>query len=333
MRGIDLILEQGLNVKVLTFPNNEDPDSFARKVSAEELKTYLHTKAQDFIRFKIAILKDEAQNDPIKKADLVRDIIKSISVIPDKIQREIYVQETSQLLDISESVLYSALAQQVAQNKKQDGEQRIEEPVKLEVVQTSQKPQEDIDELEKYEREIIRTLLLYGNEKTDFVDWVEATNALGKKELKKEVYENVVAQEIYLNLQEDEIELSQALFKELYGIIIKQYNLTQVIDIKKLTKHQNQEVAQLATDIELEDDKYILSNWESRDIVVKPKADYVSKQVTDIILNLRRVLIDKKIKTIMRESKEQQPEKEQFEEIANYTKLRKLIFDKLRRVM
>jgi DNA primase len=309
-RGIDLILEQDLNVKVLTFPNQDDPDSYARKVSSEELKEYLTHNATDFIKFKISILMEEAENDPIKKAELVKDIIKSISVIPNSIQREIYLQETAKLMEISEGVLYSSLAQQIVSNRKQDGEQRIgDEPVRMEIVQESQQPHESINELEKYEKEVIKTLLLFGNIKTEFVDWVEETNTLGKIEIKKEIYENVVAQEIYLNLQDDEIEFTKDVFKSIYSILITQFNLNQNIDIKHFTNHENPLIAQLASDVVLEEDKYILSKWESRDIVVKPKESHISKQVTDIILNLRRVLIDEKIKTVMQSIKEKHPER------------------------
>ncbi len=332
-RGIDLILEQDLNVKVLTFPDGDDPDSYARKVSSEALKDYLSRNATDFIKFKISILMEEAQNDPVKKADLVRDIIKSIAVIPNSIQREIYVQETSKLMEISEGVLYNSLAQQIVQNKKQVGEQRIEETIKMEVIAPSQTIENEINDIEKYEKEIIKTLLLYGNHQTEFVDWEEEINALGKKEIKKKMYENSVAKEIYLNLQDDEIEFTHEVFREVYNIIVRQFNLNQNINIKTFKQHENQKVAQLASDIEMEEDKYVLSNWESRDIIVHPKETKISKQVTDIILNMRRVLIDEKIKTVMQSIKEKHPEKEQIEGVLNYTRLRKLIFDKLHRVV
>ncbi len=332
-RGIDLILEQDLNVKVLTFPDGDDPDSYARKVSSEALKEYLTHNATDFIKFKISILMEEAQNDPVKKADLVRDIIKSIAVIPNSIQREIYVQETSKLMEISEGVLYNSLAQQIVQNKKQVGEQRIEETIKMEVVAPSQTIENEINEIEKYEKEIIKTLLLYGNHQTEFVDWEEEINALGKKEIKKKMYENSVAKEIYLNLQDDEIEFTHEVFREVYNIVVQQFNLEQNINIKTFTQHENQKVAQLASDIEMEEDKYVLSNWESRDIIVHPKETKISKQVTDIILNMRRALIDQKIKSTLKSIHEQSPEKEQMEEVKNYTNLRKLIFDKLHRIL
>ena len=111
IRGIDLILEQGMNVKVVSFPEGEDPDSFAKSHSNKELQEYLEEKSQDFIEFKVSLLMKDAANDPIKKAGLIRDIVTSISKIPDGIQREVYVQECSRIMDISERVLFSELAQ------------------------------------------------------------------------------------------------------------------------------------------------------------------------------------------------------------------------------
>ena len=111
LRGIDLILEQGMNVKVCTFPEGEDPDSFAKQNTLEEVNTYLSENAKDFIQFKASILFEESKNDPIKKADTVRDIVNSISKIPDHIKKEIYIQECARIMDMSESVLFSTLAQ------------------------------------------------------------------------------------------------------------------------------------------------------------------------------------------------------------------------------
>ena len=111
IRGIDLILEQGMNVKVVQFPDGEDPDSFAKAHSETELKEFLETAAQDFINFKVSLLLKDSNNDPIKKATVIRDIVASISKIPDSIQREVYVQECSRIMEISERVLFSELAQ------------------------------------------------------------------------------------------------------------------------------------------------------------------------------------------------------------------------------
>lgn len=111
IRGIDLILEQGMNVKVVQFPDGEDPDSFAKSHSTTELKAYLEESSKDFIEFKVSLLLKESNNDPVKKAGVIRDIVTSISKIPDGIQREVYVQECARIMDISERVLFSELAQ------------------------------------------------------------------------------------------------------------------------------------------------------------------------------------------------------------------------------
>ena len=111
LRGIDLILEQGMNVKVCTFPEGEDPDSFAKQNTLEELQKYLKDNAKDFIAYKASLLMEEANNDPIAKADLIRDMITSISKISDQIKQELYIRECARIMDISEEVLFSTLAQ------------------------------------------------------------------------------------------------------------------------------------------------------------------------------------------------------------------------------
>ncbi|MBT8272290.1 MAG: DNA primase, partial [Bacteroidia bacterium] len=107
LRGIDLILEQGMNVKVCSFPEGEDPDSFAKNNTLEELSLYLDSKAMDFIQFKASLLFEETKNDPVKKAETIRDIVNSISKIPDQIKKEVYIQECAKIMDISEAVLFS----------------------------------------------------------------------------------------------------------------------------------------------------------------------------------------------------------------------------------
>jgi len=333
MRGIDLILEQGMNVKVLTFPDADDPDSYAKKVSSEELAHYLKEKPQDFIKFKIAILLDDAKSDPVKKADLVRDIIHSISVIPDRIQREIYVKECAVLMDISEEVLFNNLAQQIAKSGQAKRGAQYQQVNKMEVVKNQQQNLPKVNQLEKYEKEIIKILILYGNKKAEFLDWIEETDAMGNLKLRKEVYENSVAQEIYLNLQEDEIAFTNPNFQKLYSTIIQHYNVKQKIDIQLLSQHEDTSIAEITSHILMDDEKYQISDWERKNVFVKPKETHITKLVNDVVLNLRRVLIAEKINEITDLFKEVKPERENLEEIMNYTQLRKLLFDKLHRVV
>ena len=159
LRGIDLILEQGMNVKVCTFPQGEDPDSFAKNHEYEEVVSYLQENAKDFIQFKASLLMKESANDPIKKADTVRDIVKSIAKIPDRIKKEIYIQECAKIMNISEAVLFNTLAQI---NKKQLNEAAkvSRSPQKAFEVVKHQQVSEKVDVQYELERKIIELLLL-----------------------------------------------------------------------------------------------------------------------------------------------------------------------------
>ncbi|MDY0781597.1 DNA primase [Tenacibaculum sp. IB213877] len=329
IRGIDLILEQGMNVKVVTFPEGEDPDSFAKSHSDAELKTYLQEKGQDFIEFKVSLLMEDAQNDPVKKAGLIRDIVTSISKIPDAIQREVYVQECARIMDISERVLFSELAQLLKKEDSSSSNSNIKQPV-LHPVKQENKPK--IDSLFLLEKEIIRILLLYGNKEIEFINWVDAVDKNGRHFLEKEEYSNTISNEIYLNLQEDEIEFTNELFKVVYFELIHQLNQEEKISIDQLVTHENPEVSQLVTNILMDEEKYALSDWSRKEIFVTKTSKILPKLVTDALLNIRRLLIEKKINRILQEIKTQQIQPD-LEEISGYTDLKKLLFEKLNRVV
>jgi len=171
LRGIDLILKGGLNVRVLLLPDGEDPDSFSRKHSTTELTDFFKKQAKDFISFKIDLYASEAAQDPVKKAEAIREIITSISVIPDPIKRSVYIQETSNLLKIQETVLLTEL------NKILIAERRKNQQEKLNV--EKQEPFTDRQDIlppakldsngivEILEREVIRMLLVYSNSKVE----------------------------------------------------------------------------------------------------------------------------------------------------------------------
>ncbi|MBG7612541.1 DNA primase [Polaribacter sp. BAL334] len=329
IRGIDLILEQGMNVKVVQFPEGEDPDSFAKSHSDAELKEFLEAAAQDFINFKVSLLVEDTQNDPVKKAGLIRDIVTSISKIPDAIQREVYVQECSRIMEISERILFSELAQLISKNKTEDAKQHQEEKKTFEVVKRQDIQLEEIDEQNKYEREIIKNLLIFGNEEIDFMDEIIHFDENGKeiKTIKK--YLNKVSREIFLQLQSDEIEFTNSIFQQIYSEIIYPLNQSQKIEIEKLTNNLNSNISSTVTSILFEEDEYPLSNWERKNIFIK-NVD-IEKSVNDAIFNLRRILIKKLIEKKM--LKEKEYSKEEIEEIMNYNSLRIRLSEKLNRVV
>ncbi len=345
IRGIDLILEQGMNVKVVSFPEGEDPDSFAKAHSTAELKQYLNEKAQDFIEFKVSLLMEDAANDPVKKAGLIRDIVTSISKIPDGIQREVYVQECARIMDISERVLFSELAQLISKglansNKQSQGsssyqpqaEYSPQKETALGLVKGGGKGRQKIDQLNILEKEIIRILLLYGNEVIDFVNWVDGVDDKGRPIMEKEEYQNTVSNELYLNLQEDEIEFANEIFKLTYYQLVHQLNQDEKISIDQLIMHENQEISNLVTNILMDEEKYSLSDWERKEIFVTETVKILPKLVSDAVLNLRRILIEEKIKEIMHEVQTQNAVLD-LEEISNYTDLKKRLFEKLNRVV
>jgi len=175
LRGIDLILEQGMNVKICTFPQGEDPDSFAKQNTLEELKDYLKSNAKDFIAYKASLLMEEAQNDPVAKANLIRDMVTSISKVSDNIQKEIYVRECSRIMDISEDVLFSTLAQ-MGKKAQSDANKTYNKKQKAFEVVKSVAPPKKVDIQYELEQKIIEILLLYGSRKESFEDLILKEN-------------------------------------------------------------------------------------------------------------------------------------------------------------
>jgi DNA primase len=293
IRGIDLILEEGMNVKVCTFPDGDDPDSFARRTSFEDLTLYLEQNAKDFIQFKASLLNQEAQNDPIKKAELIRDMVTSISKIPDRIKREVYTKETSRIMDISEDVLVNTLAQILKKENYESAKKTFEENKALEAVKKEAAQLEKVDILYLLERKIIAILLLYGNREVTFEDIISVPNEEGELQetiLKKDykVYEKV-----FLSLQEDEMEFANELFRKIYNDLIFQYNQKGSLERESYLAKAPQEYITEISDILMEDERFKLDNWESKMIYPKSKEaeSTIVQDVTETIFTLRWYLI------------------------------------------
>ena len=278
---------------------------------------------------------DEVKDDPVKKAGLIRDIVATISKIPNQIQREIYVQECAKIMDISERVLFSELAQ-LSKKEERDASKRSKED-QQEAFVIERKDEnitiKKIDELNILERKIIETLLLHGNKEIDFVDFVEVQDEDGRTQLLNENYQNTIVNEIYLNLQDDEIEFSNAIFKKIYFDIIHLLNQDEKINAEVFINHEDVELSKVVTDILMDEEKHILSNWERKEIYVRSKEQSLAKLVMDAILNLRRIWIDLKIKELMDGEVLEEERSNLLEIINNYNKLRNKLSYKLTRVV
>jgi DNA primase len=293
IRGIDLILEAGMNVKVCTFPDGDDPDSFARKTSYEDLLHYFEENAKDFIQFKASLLMQEAKNDPIKKADLIRDMVISISKIPDRIKREVYIKECSRIMDISEDVLFNTLAQLVKKDLSEANKQYKEEQKAFEVVKNDiSQPTAKVDIQYELEHKIIQILLLYGDKEVTFEDTILAQNEDGEMVEVKEQNNYKVYQRIYLSLQEDEVELANPVFKAIYNHLIAYYNENEAFELDKYLMHLPEELAQEVTTVLMNEEREVLHNWEVQQIYVKQKEATISQYVTETIITLRWYLVN-----------------------------------------
>lgn len=336
IRGIDLILEEGMNVKVCTFPDGEDPDSFAKKTPYEELVQYLESNSKDFIQFKASLLMNEAKNDPIKKADLIRDMVVSISKIPDRIQREIYIQECSRIMDISEQVLISTLAQLIKKDVSELGKKQKQEQKSFEIVKNEASPEiQKVDILYGLERKIIEILLLYGNKTEEFEDVLLRTNEDGEIENVIEKKEYKVYQRIFLSLQEDEVELANPLFRDIFDNLINYFHQNEDFSIEQYLMYLQPEFAQEVTDILMEDERVVLHNWEGQNIIPKSKNETISQYVSETILTMRWYLVDKIIEEI-KNSISSEPDSDNMEHLSmamDYYKLINSFSKKLGRVM
>jgi DNA primase len=331
-RGIDIILEQGMNVKICNLPEGEDPDSFAKDKNVDELSSYFLENSKDFITYKASLLIEGAKNDPIKKSETIRDMVASISKISDQIKKEIYIKECSSIMDISEEVLYSTLAQI---SKKQSSKlnkptSRSEESFK---VVKNKNEKKSINVLYELEKKIIEILILYGDKTEDFEDLLLKENEAGELVLEPVVKTSKVFEKIYMDLQEDEMEFSNDDFKNIYYIIIENLNKGSNITVDMFSNKVPVNIELEITNILMGEEKYRLHDWQRSNIFPKEKSKTIAQLVNDTILNLRCFLIDQKVNEFKNKTIDSQENKSILDEVLNYSNLKMLLSRKLKRVI
>ncbi|WP_420572048.1 DNA primase [Kordia sp.] len=332
LRGVDLILEQGMNVRVCTFPDGDDPDSFTKNNALEDVLAYFENNVKDFISYKASLLMEVAKNDPIKKAEVINDMMSSISKVSDRIKQELYLRETSRIMDISEEVLFATLAQ--LQNKEvKDANKKVKQEKKaFEVIKPKEKA-ESVDVQYVLERKLIEILLLYGNMEVMFEDLIQKEDEDGELKIEKELFEAKVYEKLFLDLQQDEIDLANEKFQIIYYKAIEKLNETGDLQIDIFMNGLEEEVANEVADILMHEDRYQIHNWESQNIVVKPKEESIDKLTTDTVLNLRRKLIYEKIQRLMHKTIDVEFNESILEEINEYNRLKNILSQYLMRVI
>ena len=333
LRGIDLILEQGMNVKICTFPEGEDPDSFAKQNTLEELQKYLKDNAKDFIAYKASLLMEEANNDPIAKADLIRDMITSISKISDQIKQELYIRECARIMDISEEVLFSTLAQMNKKAQFEANKTAQKQKKAFDVVKNTA-PNKKVDVQYELEQKIIEMLLLYGSQTEDFEDLILKENEEGVLILEPVIHKAKVFEKIYLDLQEDEMQFSNENFKTIYYLIIDYLNQNETFIVENFIREIDPKLSSFVSNILMNDERYRLHNWEKNNIFPKRKDVNIAQLVSETILSLRCFLIDQKVNEFKEVTHENMSDNTSIlEDVLNYSNLKMLLSRKLNRVL
>jgi DNA primase len=260
-RGIDLIVEQGMNVRIVQFPQGEDPDSFAQQHTSSELAEFLANAQKDFIGFKTQMLAQDAGNDPVRRAEMVRNIVDTIALIPDAIKRNAFLQATSQQLDMPEQVLHNEI-NKLRQKKFQSDDRFVPPPEDLFAPPKAEKQEVDSkpSNLELQERNVIRLLLNYGNE--NILLSLSKMIELEAEERENEESYNVSAF-IIDEILVDEIKFINPVFQQIFDIYVEALDREDLPDEAFFINHENDEVRRVSIDLLAE--KYELShNWKEK---------------------------------------------------------------------
>jgi DNA primase len=292
LRGIDLVLKEGLNVKVVTFPDGEDPDSFASKRGHTEVVAYLHDKAQDFLAFKTALLTTGTEHDPVQRAAAIHDIVESLALVPDLVLRTLYIQQCSHMLGVGEQALITEVNKVVRKRyRKQTGEEAPPDPEPT-VAPQQQAQVEPVTGTTTQERDLLRMLLRYGGERIT-VPVTQDDGSVGHEEVP-------LAEVMFELLASDGTEFTDPLSWAVYVDYRQRHNLGEQVSAADYTGHENPQWRDLAIDLLAE--KHELSpNWlERHRIPVK----HESEQLYDALIEAVDLLKERRVDRMVSEQEE-----------------------------
>jgi DNA primase len=306
LRGLDMILEEGLNVKVVLFPDGDDPDSYVRKVGTAAFKAHIDKNKKDFILYKTDILLKEAGNDPIKKSEVIRDIVESIAKIPDSIKASVFIKECSHILQIDERSLISELNKMRLAKAKKDGQQqpmRTPEPVDETLLDEPQEKHQDTDSQEK---EIVRLLLLYGNK---MIDWDGIANTyIGP----------------FMIAELGDVDFDHPASKTFIDIYSKEVENGVLPEEQHFIHHPDKDIVDLV--VTLIATKYTLSeNWyEMHKILVPDEQANMKATILGAIFHLKKQKVGKILENLRKELQTTEGEADQEILLNQYMRMKKV---------
>ncbi len=335
LRGIDMILKEGMNVRVVLLPEPEDPDSFARAHTADEVQEYIRANEQDFLAFKARLLLKDAEGDPIRKAALIGDMVQSIAQIPDAIQRSVFIKECARIMDIDEQILISEVARKRLTTS---GDRETDEFLRRQTVQRQREAaQHEVEyarrveagsSFEALEREIVKYLLKFGHCSFDFKEG-------------REMVPCNVAEVIFGELSDDNITFRNPVYAKIMATYRAQWEQTGPgveVPVRLFLNHVDPEVCNAAVDLLTADDNYVASElWRRKEVHVESEAEMLAVGVPKAVTLYKSKVIDSLIKELnARLADDTLTDAEQVEvlrRLDGYNRVKVQIAHKLRRLI
>ena len=317
-RGIDLILEEGMNVRVLLFPDGDDPDSYSKKVTNDEFKAFIKSNSKDFIAFKTSLLYQEAENDPIKRAELIKDIVESIAVIPDAINRSVYVKECSKIMDIGEQILHIAINKIIrkkgTKNQAPSSNYPLDE-IYTEDVQIEEEPKDVV--LDNEEKDLLQLMMQYGNVIID----VEAEDSDSvQKSIPLSVCEFII-----FELWRDNLQFINPLYQSVLDECQHYLEKGNIPSVQTFLNHENPIISNFALTI-ASFSEVVSPGWEKFGVDVPLEIHALKKGIDHRLFSLKA----RRLNSIILSTKEQLKTVDPFENTDVFETIKKLETQKMR---
>lgn len=297
-RGIDLILEEGMNVRVLLFPDGDDPDSYSKKVTNDAFKEFIKLNSKDFIAFKTSLLYKEVEHDPIKRADLIKDIVESISVIPDTINRSVYVKECSKIMDISEQILQIEINKIIrkkagklnaSSEKNNTSQGNYPDEIPPEAYLEEEKPKDSL--LDSEEKELLRMMMQYGNVLVD-VDAEDTDNT-------QQSFQLTVCEFVIFELWRDNLQFINPIYQMVLDEFQHELEKGIIPNLQTFTHHPNPAISQVAIQI-ASFAETVSYKWEKLGVSVPQEIHLIKKGIEHQLFSLK----EKRLNQILKDAKE-----------------------------
>lgn len=318
-RSIDMLLAEGMNIRVLLFPDGDDPDSFARKHPQEYVENFIEKEAKDFIDFKAEILLRDAGDDPIRKAESIRDIVKSVSFVQNALKREVYLKEVSNKFGLSEQSLFNELQIQTNVTQQHESKPKFEEkkaPQKLEIVQEAFT---SVNPLLLLEEKLVDLMLKYG----DVV--------LERKDIEGNDYKITVIEEILNHLEEDDCEIQLDIHKKIVSEVKEGILQNEIRSGQFFFNFMDEEMSGKLANALI--DNYQTSNWNKFNIYFSSEEEVLPKMVSDIVLRHKREYIVKLINDFKNSLSEEKDNTTIYQQIILLTQLKNKLDSELFRIL